>query len=108
MEQKEYTDYSDGGYSEPDKVNEDLSKLKVRKRKRRTPIPRKEDFEETDEEQEEQEQEQEEVEQREYRQDSVAISASNRSLKDQTNSGTKAHSFECSSEPVYANSSKLS
>ena len=70
LEQKEYTDYSDGGYSEPDKVNEDLSKLKVRKRKRRTPIPRKEDFEETDEEQEEQEQEQEEVEQREYRQDS--------------------------------------
>ena len=68
LEQKEYTDYSDSGYSEPDEVNEDLSKLKVRKRRRRTPIPRKEDFEETDEEREEQEQE--EVEQREYRQDS--------------------------------------
>ena len=37
----------------------------------------------------------------------VAISASNRSLKDQTNLGMKAHSFQCSSEPVYANSSKL-
>ena len=27
--------------------------------------------------------------------------------KDQTNLGTKAHSFQCSSEPAYANSSKL-
>ena len=62
LEQKEYTDYSDGGYSEPGELDEDLSKLKVKKRRRRTPIPRKEEFEDTDEEQE--------VEQEEYRQDS--------------------------------------
>ena len=62
LEQKEYTDYSDGGYSEPGELDEDLSKLKVRKRRRRTPIPRKEEFEDTDEEQE--------AEQEEYRQDS--------------------------------------
>ena len=41
LEQKEYTDYSDGGYSEPEEVGEDLSKLKVRRRKRRTPITKK-------------------------------------------------------------------
>ena len=68
LEQKEYTDCSDGGYSEPGELNKDLSRLKVRKRRRRTPIPRKEEYEDTDEEQE-QEQEQEE-EQREFRQDS--------------------------------------
>ena len=50
LEQKEETDYSDGGYSEPGEINEDLSKLKVR---RRIPIPRKEDYEDTDKEQEE-------------------------------------------------------
>ena len=52
LEQKEYTDYSDGGYSEPNEINEDFSKLKIRRRRRRTPIPRKEQFEDSDEEQE--------------------------------------------------------
>ena len=66
LEQKEYTDYSDGGYSEPEEVGEDLSKLKVRRRRRRTPIPRKEDFEDTEKEQEIEQ----EVEQEEFRQDS--------------------------------------
>ena len=62
LEQKEYTDYSDGGYSEPGEINEDFSKLKIRKRRRRIPIPRKEEFEDTDEE-EEKEQSQEEPKQ---------------------------------------------
>ena len=52
LEQKEYTDYSDGGYSEPNEINEDFSKLKIRKRRRRIPIPRKEEFKDSDEEQE--------------------------------------------------------
>ena len=58
LDQKEYTDYSDGGYSEPGELEENLSKLKVRRRKRRIPIPSKEEFENMDEEQE-QEQNQE-------------------------------------------------
>ena len=44
LEQKEYTDYSDGGYSEPGEINEDFSKLKIRKRRRRIPIPKREEF----------------------------------------------------------------
>ena len=72
LEQKEYTDYSDGGYSEPGELNEDLSKLKIRKRKRRVPIPRKEEFETSDEEQEKESEEEEEL-----RQDSEHETGSN-------------------------------
>ena len=66
LEQKEYTDCSDSGYSEPGELNEDLSRLKIRKRRRRIPIPRKEEFETSDEEQEKDQEE----EQEEHRQDS--------------------------------------
>ena len=66
LDQKEYTDYSDGGYSEPGELDEDLSKLKVRRRKRRIPIPSKEEFENTDEEREKEQNQ--EAEQREFEQ----------------------------------------
>ena len=78
LEQKEYTDYSDGGYFELGELDEDLSELKVRKRRRRTPIPRKEEFEDTDEEQE----------QEEYRQDSE------QETKSSSNSDSELETFD--------------
>ena len=84
LEQKEYTDYSDGGYSEPNEINEDFSKLKIRKRRRRIPIPRKQEFEDTDEEQEK-EQSQEEEELR---------SASEQESEEELNSSIEAEEFD--------------
>ena len=91
LEQKEYTDYSDGGYSEPEEVGEDLSKLKVRKRRRRIPIPRKGDFEDTDK---EQEREQRQVEQQQEKEEEELIQDSEHETEPNTDSNSEEETLD--------------